>query len=189
MPYLDLPGVNLWYNDTGSRTGTPVIFMHAASGTCDCWVHQVPVFMQAGYRCIAYDRRNWGRSRPTSTGGQPGYVSDDLHGLVVHLNLDRLHIVATAAGGAGGLDYALVHPERVRSWLSPVASAVCRTLPTLKCREGFGRQRSKDCRSTCVSWEPLTVELTRREPNVGWRSSALAVLRAPLWRPRSCVNR
>ena len=122
MPYLDLPGVNLWYNDTGSRTGTPVIFMHAASGTCDCWVHQVPVFMQAGYRCIAYDRRNWGRSRPTSTVGQPGYVSDDLHGLVVHLNLDRFHIVATAAGGAGGLDYALVHPERVRSLV--IASSI-----------------------------------------------------------------
>ena len=77
MPYVDLPGVNLWCKDTGSRTGTPVIFMHAASGTCDGWVHQVPVFMQAGYRCIAYDRRNWGRSRPASTGGQPGYVSDD----------------------------------------------------------------------------------------------------------------
>jgi pimeloyl-ACP methyl ester carboxylesterase len=89
--------------------------MHAASGTCDSWVHQVPAFMQAGYRCIAYDRRNWGRSRPASTGDQPGYVSDDLHGLAVHLNLDRFHLVATAAGGAGGLDYALVHPERVRS--------------------------------------------------------------------------
>jgi len=78
--------------------------------------------MQAGYRCIAYDRRNWGRSRPTSTGGQPGDVSDDLHGLVVHLNLDRFHIVATAAGGAGGLDYALAHPERVRSLV--IASSI-----------------------------------------------------------------
>ena len=115
MSYVELPGVYLWYNDTGGETGTPVIFMHAASGTCDSWVHQVPVFTEAGYRCIAFDRRNWGRSQPSPTGDQPGYVSDDLHGLVMHLNLDRFHIVATAAGGMGGLDYALVHPERVRS--------------------------------------------------------------------------
>jgi pimeloyl-ACP methyl ester carboxylesterase len=42
-------------------------------------------------------------------------VSDDLHGLAVHLSLERFHIVATAAGGIGGLDYAVEHPERVRS--------------------------------------------------------------------------
>ena len=67
MPYVDLPGVHLWYNDTGG-TGTPVVFMHAASGTCESWVYQIPVFTAAGYRCIAYDRRNWGRSRPDLTG-------------------------------------------------------------------------------------------------------------------------
>ena len=79
MPYIDLSGVHLWYNDTGG-TGVPVVLMHAASGTCESWVYQLPVFTTAGYRCIAYDRRNWGRSRPNSTGAQPGSVSDDLHG-------------------------------------------------------------------------------------------------------------
>jgi pimeloyl-ACP methyl ester carboxylesterase len=114
MPSVELPGIHLWYNDTGG-TDVPVVFMHAASGTCDSWVYQLPAFTAAGYRCIAYDRRGWGRSRPTLTGEQPGYVSDDLHGLVDHLGLDRFHLVATAAGGIGGLDYALAHPERVRS--------------------------------------------------------------------------
>jgi pimeloyl-ACP methyl ester carboxylesterase len=114
MPSLELPGVHLWYNDTGG-TGTPVIFLHAASGTSDSWVYQLPAFTAAGYRCITYDRRGWGRSRPLPTGEQPGYGSDDLHGLVEYLGLARFHVVATAAGGIGGLDYALLHPERVRS--------------------------------------------------------------------------
>ena len=100
MPYVELPGVQLWYNDTGG-TGSPVLFMHAATGTCDSWVYQEPAFTEADYRCIAYDRREWGRSRPTPTGDQPGYVSDDLHGLADHLGLDRFHLVATAAGGRG----------------------------------------------------------------------------------------
>jgi pimeloyl-ACP methyl ester carboxylesterase len=114
MPYIELPGVHLWYTDIGGN-GVPVVFMHAASGTCDSWVHQLPAFTAAGYRGITYDRRGWGRSRPEPTGEQPGDVSDDLHGLASHLSLDRFHVVATAAGGIGALDYAVAHPERVRS--------------------------------------------------------------------------
>ncbi len=121
MPYVELPGVDLWFNDTGG-SGTPTIFLHAASGTCDSWVYQLPAFTAQNYRCVAYDRRYWGRSRTNSIGEQPGHVSDDLHGLVVHLGLDRFHLVATAAGGIGGLDYALEHPERVRSLV--VASSI-----------------------------------------------------------------
>jgi pimeloyl-ACP methyl ester carboxylesterase len=109
MPYVQLPGVHFWYEDTGG-TGTPVIFLHAASGTSESWMYQVPAFATAGYRCITYDRRGWGRSRPTPTGEQPGCGSDDLHDLVEHLGLDRFHLAATAAGGIVGLDYALVHP-------------------------------------------------------------------------------
>ena len=114
MPYVELPGVDLWFQDTGG-SGVPVVFLHAASGTSDCWVNQTPVFTAAGFRCVAYDRRGWGRSRPTPTGAQPGDPSGDLHGLLEHLGLDRCHLVATAAGGIVGLDYALNHPERVRS--------------------------------------------------------------------------
>ena len=114
MPYADLPGVQLWYTDTGG-SGIPVVFMHAASGNADSWVDQLPAFTAAGYRCIACDRRGWGRSRSGPPGEQPGYASDDLHGLVDYLSLDRFHLAGTAAGGAPALDYALVRPERVRS--------------------------------------------------------------------------
>jgi pimeloyl-ACP methyl ester carboxylesterase len=114
MPYIDLPGVHLWYVD-GGGDGVPVVFMHAASGTSESWAPQLLAFTTAGYRCLTYDRRGWGRSRPDPTGEQPGYVSDDLHRLVDHLGLDRFHIAATAAGGIGALDYALAHPEGVRS--------------------------------------------------------------------------
>ena len=114
MPYVELPGIDLWYMDTGGA-GTPVVFLHAASGYCESWVNQVPAFTAAGYRCVTYDRRGWGRSRPKPIAQQPGYMSDDLHGLADHLGLDRFHLAATAAGGIGGLDYALERPERVRS--------------------------------------------------------------------------
>ena len=114
MPYLSLPGVDLWYEDSGGD-GVPVVFLHAASGTCEGWVYQWPAFTSAGYRCIAYDRRTWGRSRTIDAEQQPGFSGDDLHGLLTDLSLDGVHLVATAAGGITALDYALTHPERVRS--------------------------------------------------------------------------
>ena len=114
MPFLTLPGVNLWYEDAGGN-GAPVVFLHAASGTGDSWVHQLSAFASAGYRCITYDRRTWGRSKATDPAQQPGFARDDLHALVNNLSLERLHLVATAAGGIPALDYALSHPERVRS--------------------------------------------------------------------------
>ena len=114
MPHLSLPGVDLWYEDTGGA-GVPVVFLHAATGTCESWVYQLPSFTTAGYRCITYERRTWGRSRLTDPDEQPGYAGDDLHGLIESLGLEPCHLVATAAGGIVALDYALAHPERVRS--------------------------------------------------------------------------
>ena len=114
MAYLTLPGVDLWYEDTGG-SGIPVVLLHAASGTCEGWVHQLLAFTAAGYRCIAYDRRTWGRSRTTDPEHQPGFAGDDLHALLESLSLQRVHLVGTAAGGIPALDYALSHPERVRS--------------------------------------------------------------------------
>ena len=114
MPYASLPGVDLWYEDTrGDRI--PVVFCHAASGTCDCWIYQLPAFTLAGYRCVTYDRRTWGKSRNTDETRQPGYQDEDLHGLVEHLGLERFHLIGTAAGGITAIGYALAHPERVRS--------------------------------------------------------------------------
>jgi pimeloyl-ACP methyl ester carboxylesterase len=104
----------LWYEDTGGA-GIPIVFLHAASGTCDSWVYQVPYFLHGGYRCVAYDRRTWGRSSTTDPEHQPGFTGDDLHALMEDISLERVHLVATAAGGITALDYALSHPERVRS--------------------------------------------------------------------------
>tara|TARA_B100001123_G_scaffold413146_1_gene511212 strand:+ start:2216 stop:2992 length:777 start_codon:yes stop_codon:yes gene_type:complete len=112
MPYAEVPGVRLWYTDTGGD-GTPVVFLHAASGNTECWVYQEPVFTQAGYRCIAYDRKNWGRSE--TTGGEPGSAADDLEAFAQHLGLERFHLVATALGGIIGLDYTVEYPKRVIS--------------------------------------------------------------------------
>ena len=111
MPYADIPGARLWFKETG-RHGTPVVFLHAASGTNDSWGLQEPAFNEAGYRCIAYDRKNWGRSESVTPAGSAG---DDLEALAQHLGLNRFHLVCTALGGIIGLDYTVEYPDRVIS--------------------------------------------------------------------------
>lgn len=114
MPFAELPGVHLWYEDSGG-SGVPVVLMHAASGSSESWIQQVPEFAAAGYRCIAYDRRFCCRSEPDPAGSQPGYAIDDLLELVRSLDLRRFHLIGTAAGAGPSLEFAVVHPERVRS--------------------------------------------------------------------------
>ena len=109
MPYADIPGGRLWFKETG-RHGTPVVFLHAASGTSDSWGLQEPAFIEAGYRCVAYDRKNWGRSESIT---QAGSAADDLEALARYLDLDRFHLVCSALGGIIGLDYTVEYPDRV----------------------------------------------------------------------------
>jgi pimeloyl-ACP methyl ester carboxylesterase len=110
----DLPGVRLWFTDSGG-TGAPVVFVHAATGSSRVWEYQHPVFTKRGYRVITYDRRGYGRSVADSSGAQPGTGADDLNALMDHLQIDRFHLVGTAAGGFVAWDYALSFPKRLRS--------------------------------------------------------------------------
>ena len=94
--------------------GAPVVFLHPAAASSAGWLYQVPTFSAAGFRCITYDLRGWGRSRPTSS-ANPGTMSDDLATLIRHLGLDRPMLIGAAYGAFGALDYALRFPDAVRA--------------------------------------------------------------------------
>lgn len=110
----DLPGVRLWFTDSGGA-GVAVVFVHAATGSSRVWEYQRPAFSARGYRVITYDRRGYGRSVADPSGAQPGTGAEDLNALMDHLKIDRFHLVGTAAGGFVAWDYALSFPRRLRS--------------------------------------------------------------------------
>jgi pimeloyl-ACP methyl ester carboxylesterase len=111
--YADLPGLRIWYGDTGGN-GVPVVFLHAATGSVRVWEHQIPVVAKAGYRFVAYDRRGFGRTVVDSS-SPPGTGADDLLSLMNHLGIDRFHLVGTAAGAFVAIDFALSFPQRLRT--------------------------------------------------------------------------
>ena len=113
--YAEIPGVKLWFTDSGGM-GTPIVLLHANTGTSAVWTDQVTSFSQAGYRVIAFDRRGWGKSIANpATGSQPGSIAGDLDALVDYLKLDKFHLLGVAGGGFAALDYAAWHPEKLRS--------------------------------------------------------------------------
>jgi pimeloyl-ACP methyl ester carboxylesterase len=113
--YATLPGVKLWFVDTGGA-GVPIVLLHPNTGTVATWEPQIAAFAQAGYRVIAFDRRGWGKSTTDPTASsEPGSIAGDLQALAEHLRLDAFHLLGVAGGGFIALDYAAWHAERVRS--------------------------------------------------------------------------
>lgn len=106
-------GVELWYWDTRGD-GPAVVLMHAGTGSAAMWGYQQPAFARRGYRVIAYSRRGHYKSSQGSR-ENPGNGAEDLDKLLVHLNLQKIHLVAAAHGGSFAIDYVLVHPEKAQS--------------------------------------------------------------------------
>jgi 2-succinyl-6-hydroxy-2,4-cyclohexadiene-1-carboxylate synthase len=117
MPTIDIPDAQLWYEDTGGD-GVPVVFVHPAAATSETWEGQVPAFVAAGYRCITYDLRGWGRSRQLPEAASAGHMSSDLEALTRRIGLDdRFVLIGAAYGGMGALDFALRFQDRLRAFV------------------------------------------------------------------------
>src|SRR5260370_27757879 len=92
--YAQLPGVRVWYTDSGG-SGVPVVFLHAATGSSRVWEYQIPAFNAAGYRVIAYDRRGYGRTAIGPAPPPPGTGAHDPQNLIGHPGIDPLPFVGT----------------------------------------------------------------------------------------------
>jgi pimeloyl-ACP methyl ester carboxylesterase len=110
---MALPGAKIFFLDSGG-SGVPVVFLHANTGSSRVWEYQIPAFVSAGYRFIAFDRRGWGRT-VVEPGASQSTAADDLLGLLDSLGLERVHVVGTAGGGFAALDFAISYPQRLRS--------------------------------------------------------------------------
>jgi len=105
----------LHVDDTGG-SGRPVVLIHGWPLSGESWSEQVPVFAAAGYRVITYDRRGFGRSDKPLTGYGYDTLTDDLHTLLVDLDLKNVTLVGFSMGGGEVARYfAKFGTERVRS--------------------------------------------------------------------------
>ncbi len=105
-------GTSLYYKDWGS--GQPVLFSHGWPLDADMWDAQMLFLASRGFRCIAFDRRGFGRSSQPWNGYDYDTFADDIAELVEQLDLRQLALVGFSMGGGDVVRYiARRGPQRV----------------------------------------------------------------------------
>ena len=89
--------INLFYEDYGE--GDPVILIHGWPLSHRMWEYQINAVVEAGFRCIAYDRRGFGDS--DKPWGKYDYdtLARDLNDIITRLDLSKVTIVGFSMGG------------------------------------------------------------------------------------------
>ena len=113
MPYADVNGQRLYYEDTGG-TGPAVVFSHGLMMDHEMFAPQVAAFRES-YRCITWDERGHGKTAGDELAPYSYYDSaDDLAALLQYLNVEQAVLAGMSQGGFLSLRCALTHPERVK---------------------------------------------------------------------------
>jgi non-heme chloroperoxidase len=89
--------IDLYYEDHG--TGQPVVLIHGYPLNGASWEKQLPVLLNSGHRVITYDRRGFGKSSQPTTGYNYDTFAEDLHKLIIHLELRDFVLVGFSMGG------------------------------------------------------------------------------------------
>ncbi|MDR5590858.1 alpha/beta hydrolase [Christiangramia sp. SM2212] len=89
--------INLFYEDYGE--GKPVILIHGWPLSHRMWEYQVNEIVEAGFRCIAYDRRGFGDSDKPWTNYDYDSLAQDLNDIITNLGLSEVTIVGFSMGG------------------------------------------------------------------------------------------
>ncbi len=96
-PANNTDSINIFYQEYG--TGTPVIFIHGWPLNHEMWEYQLLEISKYNIRCIAYDRRGYGKSDRPWKGYDYDTLADDLHELITQLNLFNVVLVGFSMGG------------------------------------------------------------------------------------------
>lgn len=116
--YAELNNVRLYYETEGE--GSDLVFVHAGCADRRMWDGQFSVFAR-NHHVIRYDMRGYGKSTVSADSFSN---RADLHHLLEILDIQQAHFIACSMGSLAVTDFALEHPEKVKSLIlvSPALS-------------------------------------------------------------------
>ena len=103
MPKLKRENYKINYVDYGK--GQPVILIHGWPLSLQSWEYQIPVIVENGFRCIAYDRKGFGKSCATWDNYDYDALADDLNALIEELDLKDVVLIGFSMGGGEVVRY------------------------------------------------------------------------------------
>ncbi|WP_276497111.1 alpha/beta fold hydrolase [Pontibacter litorisediminis] len=109
MPFIETEDVqrneNVYLNYQDHGDGQPVILLHGWPLSHKMWEHQVQALVNAGFRCIAYDRRGFGDSDRPWRNYDYTSLAQDLRALIEQLDLRDCILVGFSMGGGEVVRY------------------------------------------------------------------------------------
>jgi len=122
MPTVSVNGVELYWDETGQ--GAPLVWVHEYGGDLRSWEPQVRYFARR-YRVITYNQRGYPPSTvpPAARDYSQALLVEDLYQVVTHLALGPVHLGGCSMGANVARDFALAHPDAVRSLILVGAGA------------------------------------------------------------------
>ena len=114
MPRVSANGIDLYYEEFGA--GAPILGIHGTPSSAVLWEEAARELAQIG-RCIIYDRRGFGRSRPPEPFDSLDLDQhlDDAVALIDAVAAGPVFAIGRSTGGLIALALAHHHPEKVRA--------------------------------------------------------------------------
>lgn len=107
-------GIKLYAESNGE--GVPIVFVHELAGSCRSFDLQVKDWRSKS-RCVTFNARGYPPSAipPHVDSYSQGHAAADIGAILDGFGLKDAHIVGVSMGSASTLQYAIRHPDRVRS--------------------------------------------------------------------------
>ena len=107
MPYFKSKtgkeSLQIFYEDLGNDN--PIIFIHGWPLTHQMWEYQLTPLRELGFRCIAYDRRGFGKSDQSLNSYDYDVLADDLKNLIDETGAENITLVGFSMGGGEVVRY------------------------------------------------------------------------------------
>lgn len=114
LAFITNQGVTLHYRLDGVPDGIPLVFLNSLGTDLRMWDKVTPAF--AGrYRLIRYDKRGHGLSDCPPGPYALRDHTNDLAGLLAHLQVGPAILIGDSVGGMIALDFAAAHPQQVKA--------------------------------------------------------------------------
>jgi pimeloyl-ACP methyl ester carboxylesterase len=104
----------MYYQVEGDGPNT-LVLVNGVGDPLEGWANQTADFLAAGLRLVTFDNRGVGRSGQPPGPYTSAQMAADLHEVVTAAGCDDFHLCGVSMGGVIAQEYALAHPERLRS--------------------------------------------------------------------------
>jgi pimeloyl-ACP methyl ester carboxylesterase len=134
--------VSLYLKDYGE--GKPVILIHGWPMSSEQWEYQIEDLVKKNHRVIAYDRRGFGKSSKPWNNYDYDTLADDLHQIIIQLDLNEITLVGFSMGGGEVARYLSRYKEDRIIKAVLVSSVVPFLLKTEDNPDGNPKESSED---------------------------------------------